>query len=413
MLSSNMALRARPRRLASYIAMSALRISSVASSPGALSAIPTLMLTLRSVPSSEKGCLTDCRTRSATKRASSGSTTSSSSTVNSSPPSRATVSPGRRASATRAASPIRSSSPATVAEAVVDQLEAVDIEEQDGAAGRRMPRAALQRVTDAIKEESAVGKPGERVVEGVVLQSQLRGPAFGDVRQRPRHANGLAVGAAAGQPTDHDPTPAAVGMAHPVLELQVRRAVVQMGGDRVLQPGKILGVNEGKPGLGTILPGLLGLTEDRLPTLREVDPVAHEVPVPDAIIGRPDRQRVTLLAAGQVDRLLVADGVANRAFQAGRVELLLDQVVRYPERAGRKVGLVGGMAGEHDHRGLRPRGKRLADELESGAGAQLVIDQIEVVALLLDRGQRLLIVGLPFHGEPGSRLAAEQVAVIT
>jgi hypothetical protein len=74
-----------------------------------------------------------------------------------------------------------------MAEAVVDDLELIEIEEEhrDGrlAAGRDR-----ERVLEAVEEEVSVGKPGEGVVEGLVLGPLLRAPPFDgvgeDVRDR-------------------------------------------------------------------------------------------------------------------------------------------------------------------------------------------------------------------------------------
>ena len=56
-----------------------------------------------------------------------------------------------------------------VTEAVVDRLELVQVEEQDGDRG---PAAVgpLECVVEAVREQRAVGKLGERVVEGLVCE---------------------------------------------------------------------------------------------------------------------------------------------------------------------------------------------------------------------------------------------------
>ena len=67
-----------------------------------------------------------------------------------------------------------------VAEAVVDVLEVVEVEEQH----RHRPLVAAapdERVLDAVAEQRAVRQPGERVVEGLVLEFVLEGLALGDV----------------------------------------------------------------------------------------------------------------------------------------------------------------------------------------------------------------------------------------
>ena len=59
-----------------------------------------------------------------------------------------------------------------VAQAVVDDLEAVEVEEQHRA-GQLAPFDAGQRPRQAIEEELAVGQSGHRVVGGLVGELQL------------------------------------------------------------------------------------------------------------------------------------------------------------------------------------------------------------------------------------------------
>ena len=62
-----------------------------------------------------------------------------------------------------------------VAERVVDELEAVEVEEQDGDAARpgRARCGAADRLVEAVEEQHAVRQPGQRVVQRVVLQALL------------------------------------------------------------------------------------------------------------------------------------------------------------------------------------------------------------------------------------------------
>lgn len=67
-----------------------------------------------------------------------------------------------------------------VADGVVDLLEAVEVDEEDGRAAVG-GAAASQREADPLGEQGAVGQVGERVVFGVVLQLCLQAHPFGDV----------------------------------------------------------------------------------------------------------------------------------------------------------------------------------------------------------------------------------------
>ena len=69
-----------------------------------------------------------------------------------------------------------------VAERVVDDLEAVEVEEQHrGAALGVMALRAADRLVEAVDEQHPVRQPGERVVQRVVLQAPLGLAAVGDV----------------------------------------------------------------------------------------------------------------------------------------------------------------------------------------------------------------------------------------
>ncbi len=67
-----------------------------------------------------------------------------------------------------------------VAEAVVDVLEIVQIDEQYRQAAVIAARGD-QRLAEAILEQVAVGKPGQRIVIGLALKLALMGLALGDV----------------------------------------------------------------------------------------------------------------------------------------------------------------------------------------------------------------------------------------
>jgi hypothetical protein len=68
-----------------------------------------------------------------------------------------------------------------VAERVVDELEAVDVEEEDRDGARAAAHAPAQREREAVAEQRAVGQPGQLVVQRAVGQVELGRPALGDV----------------------------------------------------------------------------------------------------------------------------------------------------------------------------------------------------------------------------------------
>ena len=112
--------------------------------------------------------------------------------------------------------------PDGVAEAVIDQLETVDVQEQHGEGEGRVSLIVPQGMLEAVHEQGPVGEFRERIVEGVMPELALRSPALGDVRQRACHPRWPSVrGVTHGQAPGQDPSPRAVGMAHAVLGLHV------------------------------------------------------------------------------------------------------------------------------------------------------------------------------------------------
>ena len=65
-----------------------------------------------------------------------------------------------------------------VAEAVVDRLEVVDVDQHDRQAGLGRAAEAIDRVLDPVEQQRPVGETGQRVVQRLVAQfgGQLRLP---------------------------------------------------------------------------------------------------------------------------------------------------------------------------------------------------------------------------------------------
>ena len=97
---------------------------------------------------------------------------SSHSTVNSSPPKRATVSPGRITDSSLRATVDEQLVAGIVAQAVVDVLEAVEVEEHHADA-RLRALATRDRLTQPVEEQQTVREPGERVVHRLVREPLL------------------------------------------------------------------------------------------------------------------------------------------------------------------------------------------------------------------------------------------------
>ena len=106
--------------------------------------------------------------------------TSSSRTANSSPPKRAAVSLGRMLRVQALGDLEQHRVAGRVAEAVVDRLEVVEIDEDHGEPGVLAP-GAQDRVPHALDEQRAVGEVGDGVVERLVGELLLEGLALAHV----------------------------------------------------------------------------------------------------------------------------------------------------------------------------------------------------------------------------------------
>ena len=108
------------------------------------------------------------------------SVTPSSRTANSSPPKRATVSVGPDGGGETACDLAEDAVAGRMAEAVVDGLELVEVDEHDGNRCSR-PLGARERMLDAIREERPVGEVRDGVVEGLMGELILEHLALADV----------------------------------------------------------------------------------------------------------------------------------------------------------------------------------------------------------------------------------------
>ena len=163
--------RSPPRRLAVYMARSARRSSSSCDASASAAARPILARTVNCLPRTWIGAASAERMRSAIASACAPSWSSSSSTANSSPPRRAAVSPGAGMRPSPG-DPDQQLVPSVVAEPVVDQLQAVEVDEEHG----HPPIATevtAQGVAHAVGEQGAVGQPGQVVVESLVAKPRL------------------------------------------------------------------------------------------------------------------------------------------------------------------------------------------------------------------------------------------------
>jgi hypothetical protein len=236
------------------MAMSALRSSWASSRVSRSSkAMPMLARMVTCPPTRGKGAPRVARTRWASSRAVSRSV-SSARMANSSPPSRPTVSCSRRQLRSRpdlAQQPV----PGAVAEAVVDHLEVVQVDEEHGHAAAVAARPG-QRVPDPVVEQRPVGQVGEAVVERQVLELGRQGVAL--AQRGPQHAlgaaqlahGGLVLADQVGHPDQHQQEQqGAAGHDHrDVQALVAQRLDGQDGRGHQRRPGQREQPGPGQPG---------------------------------------------------------------------------------------------------------------------------------------------------------------------
>src|SRR5665213_2773840 len=160
-----------------------------------------------------------------------------------------------------------------VTQAVVYELEAVEIEEQ-----------------------RAVRQSGQRVVERGMTELAFQLLAFMDVGQRTDHAGGHAVRTADHQCTRQHPQVTAVAATDAVLELYPRGSALDVFFDCEEERLQIVLVNAAEPVVARIADHI-GWAVDKLHPARGVEHlVLDEIPVPQAAARRLGRERVPLLA---------------------------------------------------------------------------------------------------------------------
>ena len=206
--------------------------------------MPTLAVTKHSCPPTKIGSRITSRMRSATRSASRSSATSGSRATNSSPPSRPTASSVRcerepTASSAlsitwsewrtqerrRRATSISSSSPARVAERVVDDLEAVEVDQQQRHLVAEAARV-LERALGAPDQLAPVRQAGQRVEVGQVADLVFGQAPVGHVLHDAGVADQVAVLVELGLGLDVDDALAAVEQRHRDVGGQ-HRAVLQ------------------------------------------------------------------------------------------------------------------------------------------------------------------------------------------
>jgi hypothetical protein len=131
---------------------------------------------------------------------------------------------------------------AAVAQGVVDVLEPVQVDQQQSDRGSG-GRSCGQGLGEPVGQQRPVGQPGQRVVVGLVLQPAFHGGAVGDVPAG-QHQSGDVRFVAKVEDGAFQLAPAAGAVADPEQQRLAAAGPGSDPGQRLVQPGLILGVQQ-------------------------------------------------------------------------------------------------------------------------------------------------------------------------
>jgi hypothetical protein len=166
--------------------------------------------------------------------------------------------------------------PGGVAEAVVDLLEAVQVQEQHRDRGG-VAAGALEGVVDAVFEQGPVGQGGQAVVEGLVGELVFELAAFGDVasvEDQPAHTGvveQVGDGELGGAPVAAAVLDGELELEHPIGALgDLGQALAQPGpgigvedpGDRLAEQVGVAVAEDAGHGLGDVFDAAVGRDQD-------------------------------------------------------------------------------------------------------------------------------------------------------
>ncbi len=208
-----------------------------------------------------------------------------------------------------------------VAEAVVDQLEAIQVNEQQGGLAGAGALPALHGLLQQLAEAGAVGQASERIVARGMVQSFFRGAALADVALRAGDTP-QAAAADIGDAAHQHPEVAAVAAADAVLVMEEGRQAAQVIVDGLAQAGQVVTVNAAEPALAGGREAVAVEIEHANPAFGEVQLVLLQLPFPQSVIGAAHGAGIARFAVLQ--RLALGGAVAVQG-QADIEEHLLDQ----------------------------------------------------------------------------------------
>ena len=263
------------------------------------------------------------------------------------------------------------------ADAVVEHLEAVEVEKQDREVEVGLAALVLDGLLEALEQHAAAGQAGELVVEAVGSDPGFGALAVGDVGQRAGQGHGPPPAVAADEAAAEHPAKAAVALTHAVLELVDDRAPVDVGADVRAQAREVVVVDAGEPGLAAVAELVVAEAKQLLPATGVAHGLGPQVPLPQPVVSGAQQQLVARPSLAQLGgRARELERVADHSLeQRGRELNGADDVDRPGLARELDVGIVVGAHGDHRAAGDGIATVELGVE---GAG----VDEQQVVAVL-------------------------------
>ena len=163
------------------------------------------------------------------------------------------------------------------------------------------PVGVAQGVLQVLGEQGAVGEAGEPVVEGVVEELVFDALAQVDVADRAGHPHRAAgVGIMDRHAAGEDPAVGAVGVEDAVFDGELGGFALEVGDHAQPEGFAVFGVEAGVERLAVVEHGAGRDAEDFGKARGEVGLVAHDVPVPQAVVGGAGGQGVAFFAVGEL-----------------------------------------------------------------------------------------------------------------
>ena len=177
---------------------------------------------------------------------------------------------------------------ALVPEPRVERPEPVHIDEQDPDSAALAAPRAREGAPEDVDEMGPVRQPRERVVQHAD-GGQVR---VGDVHHRARQPQRLPRRIARGLRSRQHPAPASVVVPQPVFALESRRRAFEVRADALLHRIAVRGMDAIEPFRGRFAATFHA--DDGAPGIRQPEPIAGQVPVPDPVAGALPGERIAV-----------------------------------------------------------------------------------------------------------------------